>query len=469
VIQLGNQTRRCALLAVAALGIPASALAQNPPPSPDPAAPATPPAQPLPTDPAPPPGAPPPSLTPPPPPEPVAAEPPKPVYPTMGGPFLRINEIFSFRPGLLLQVWARADQDPAVQANGDAGNFQKSIYMRRARFFIAGGIGKDLTYTLLWESANLGNPTNDVNNAAGGGVDKNFTTPPVGAGTTYGFNDAYLDYRVNPYVSIQAGMMLLPFTRNIIQSTSTYWGLDIGGVSARYIGATQTNVLRDTGIELKINGLGNHLEARGMVSQGVKLPDTSDPVMGVTRTPGKNDPRLTGFLQYNFFDADVGYVFNGMYFGKKKIAAVAVGGDYQKLDDTNAYFATSATAFAAIPLKGADPKGGDEVGGQFEYVHFHGGGAGTPAGLGKTDGFLGELGYYNKAAKASVFGKYEGVYIDGVGRTGNNSIYGGGFKYFLAEQLANLTLQYTYTKFPNVPETARKPTNQITLQIQLAY
>ena len=474
MIQSGKRTSRYALFAVATLGISASALAQTPPPTPDPAAPPPPPipAEPLPTDPTPPPaGGVPANLTPPPPAAAtLPAEPPKPVFPSMGGPFLRISDVFSFRPGLLLQFWGVATQDPALKPNGDRGDFAKNLYLRRARFYVAGAIGKNLTYTLLMESANLGQA---VAGAAAGnpnfGVDKNFSTPGAGTPVSFGFNDAYLDYKINPNFSVQAGLMLIPFTRNILQSTATYWSVDIGAVSASYINQTQTNVLRDTGVQLKINGLDNHFEARGMISQGVKLVDASDPVMGVARTPGKNDPRFTGFLQYNFFDSDVGYVFNGQYFGKKKIAAIAVGADYQKLADTNPYFATSATLFAAIPVKGANPAGGDEVGGQFEYVHFHGGGALPSSALGKRDGFLGELGYYNKDAKASVFGKFEGVYFDGGAQAGNTRLFGGGFKYFFAEQIANATLQYNYTQFPNQPDTVRKPTSQVILELQLAY
>jgi hypothetical protein len=281
--------------------------------------------------------------------------------------------------------------------------------------------------------------------------------------------------------------MLLPFARNIIQSSSTYLAIDVAGVSAQHIAATQTNTLRDVGIQLKINANDNHLEFRGMVAQGVKLADPDDPVATVTRNAGKNNPRLTGFLQYNFLDGDSGYVFNGQYFGKKRILAVAVGGDYQQLDVTgakdNPYFATSATLFAAIPLAGPNPKGGDEVVGQGAYYHYHGGGGPPASALGKRDGFLGELSYYNKGAHLSVFGQYQGLFNDSAKfpNPGDTRLYGGGFKYFLAEQLANITFMYSYTQFPFAPKTeaeataamapvnfARNPQSLFQLQLQLS-
>lgn len=427
-------------------------------------------------------------MTPPPAPAPAPMMADAPKFPTMAGPFLKINDIFSFRPGILLQLWAVGAQDSLKKANGDSGEFAKQIYMRRARAFLAGQVGKDVTWTVLWESSNIGQAAVNTDGAT---VTKGYTTPGLGAGVTFGIQDAYLDYRLNPNISIQAGLFLPPFTRNILQSTATYWAIDIGAVSATNIGVLQTNTLRDTGVELKVNALENRFEARAMVSQGVKLFDAAG------RAPGKNDPRFTGFLQYNFFDGDTGYVFNGQYFGKKKIAGIALGGDYQDLVGANPYFATSATLFAAIPIHGADPKGGDEFGGQFEYLHFHGGrgvpptvnaagvafgnpnGGGQPANLGKRNAVLAELGYYNKAAKLSVFGKFEGVFLDvpenPLGNIGQTNLFGGGLKYFMAEQLANLTLQYNLTQFrdggsgPTSVSALRNSTSLVQLELQLAY
>jgi hypothetical protein len=457
----------------AAMGASGTVLAQPAQPAPDPGQP-TQPTQP--TGDAPPADQPAgnPANPPTPGPPPVAAQPPvtppappPTTFPSMAGPALRLGDLFSIRPGVFLQLWGNFTQDAFKQTNGDAGAFSKNIYLRRARFFIAGGIGKDLTYFLLWESANVGQPV--VN--ADGSINKQFLT--------FAFNDAFLDYKVNPNFSIQAGLMLLPFTRNILQSTSTYWSLDIGGVSASYIAATQTATLRDPGVQVKINALENHFELRGMVSEGVRLADTTlssagTPLPAATgRNPGKNDPRLTAFAQYNFLDPDTGYVFNGQYFGRKKIAGIAAGIDYQPLSSDNPYFATSLTGFAAIPLKGADPKnGGDEIGGQVEYLHFHGGRLLPAAGLLKQNDLLVELGYYNKNARLSLFGKFEGRFYDDAFKPSNQRIYGVGLKYFLAEQIANITLQYSLTQFPDLIAPTvdlRNDVNALQLQLQLGY
>jgi hypothetical protein len=477
VIQLGKRSILCSLVAVAALTISGNALAQNPPtPTPTPTDPAAndpnnpnPVNNPAAAQPTIPPAEAPPATPAQPKPVPEA---PKVTFPTMAGPMLRLSEIFAIRPGVFFQFWGSLAQDQIPKPSGDSGKFAKNFYLRRARFYLLGTIGKNITWFTLWESANLG--------LAGGlntdmTVNKNYTQL-AGAGTAFGFNDAWMDFKVNSALSIQAGLFLIPFTRNILQSTATYWTLDIAGVSATYIGVTQTNVLRDEGVQVKLNAADGRLEARAMVSQGVKLAEP----LGGGRLNGKNDPRFTGYLQYNFFDPDAGYVFNGQYFGRKKIAGLALGGDYQSINGNNPYFATSATLFAAIPLKGADPKnGGDEFGGQVEYVHFHGGGlapSSQVSALGKRDGLLVEAGYYNKNAKLSVFGKFEGLFLDGPTDVLDSRIYAGGFKYFIAEAACNLTLQYSFTAFPNqqkledamAPRT-RHDASTIQAQLQLGY
>ncbi|HEX8111495.1 MAG TPA: porin [Kofleriaceae bacterium] len=454
----------------AALSVSGNVLAQTPP---DPAQPTTPPSDQPGTTATP---ANPPAPGPPPvaeqPPNVAPPAPPPTSFPTMTGPALRLSDLFTFRPGVFIQLWGSFVQDVNKQTNGDAGDFARNIYLRRARFFFGGTIGKSLSYFILAESANNGSPTAD----AMGNINKNVTT--------FALNDAYLDFKVNDLLSIQAGLMLIPFTRNILQSTSTYWTLDVGAVSATYIAATETTVLRDYGAQVKINAADNHFELRGMASEGVRIadltPSAATPPAPVARNPGKNNPRLTAFAQYNFLDPDTGYVFNGQYFGRKKIAGVAAGVDYQPISSDNPYFATSLTGFAAIPVHGGDAKNGDdEFGGQIEYLHFHGGGVvpGSPAsGLAKQNALLVEAGYYNKGAHLSVFGKFEGRFFDTPDgsplKAGNSRVYGAGVKYFLAEQIANLTLMYSLTQAPDLPAPVaalRNDSNAIQIQLQVGY
>lgn len=446
--------------AAAAAAAPAAPPISAPQPAPDPTMPPT-------AGDAPVPPTPPPPLLPAKPVEPTApvtaAEPPKPTFPTMAGNYLRLSEVFSIRPGFLLQVWAQGLQDALPKSADDDGNFAKNIYFRRARLFFAGGITSKLSYFLLWESGNLGLATAN----ADGTVNKNFTA--------YAFNDVFMDLKLTPNLSAQAGLMLVPFNRNTLQSTATYWTLDIASTSATFLAATATGGLRDTGLQLKANTADNRFEARVMVSQGIRQADEPG------RAPGKNLPRVTGYAQYQLFEPEPGYVFGAEYFGRKKVAGLSAGLDYQKLPDADdPYWALSAAAFASIPLHGANPKeGGDEVGGLVQYLHFDNGTSIPSAALGKQDDLLVEASYYNRAAKLALFGKYEARFFadDPISPApgapmlslNDTRLYGLGLKYFLAEAYANLTLAFNHTRFPNQPSEARNPVNQLALQLQLYY
>jgi hypothetical protein len=386
----------------------------------------------------------------------------KPTFPTMGpsGNELVLSENFFIRFGLMLQDWTELLQDRANQSNGDDGGYQLNTFLRRARVFFGGAVFKKITYLFLLEGSNLGKATT----APDGTTSKQFNTLLI--------QDAWASFNFNPAFTVQTGLFLVPFCRNILQSTSTYLTLDVLATSATYIAATQTSTLRDTGLQIKGQLLGEHLEYRLAAFQGIRQ---SSPQAGAQG--GKNPFRFAGYLQYNFLDPESGYVFNGHYFGKKRVAGVSAGFDYQKLDgaDRDPYFAYSAAAFATIPLNGDPKSGGDEVAGIIQYLHFDPGTSAptppTPGGIAEQNDIGAELAYYNKGLHGSIFGKFEmRSHADDMFEAANLQIFGGGVKYYLAEAAANFTLSYNHIDTPDAPEIAPiNPVNQLVLQIQLAY
>jgi hypothetical protein len=382
------------------------------------------------------------------------------LFPAMGpSNELVLGENFFIRPGLMLQGWSEVLQDRVVQSTGEDGDYQWNTYLRRARILFAGGVFKKLTFLLLLEAANLGRTAT----APDGTASKNFDSLV--------FQDAILSLNLHPAFSIQAGLMLSPFSRNILQSTSTYTSLDILTTSATFLAQTMTSNLRDTGVQLKGQVLGDHFEYRVGFFQGVRQSSPQEGAAG-----GKNPFRVTGYLQYNFLDPEVGYVFNGNYFGKKRVLGLSAGFDYQRLDgaDVDAYWAASGAAFAAIPLSGDRKTGGDEVVGLVQYLHFDPGQTLQPppavGGIAKQHDIAGELGYYSKALKVGAFGKLElRMHDDDMFDVADLRIYGGGLKYFVAESAANITLAYNRIESPNADEMAVNPVNQAVMQLQLAY
>jgi hypothetical protein len=260
----------------------------------------------------------------------------------------------------------------------------------------------------------------------------------------------------------------VPLTRNILQSTVTYLGLDFANTSAVIVGTTVDRSGRDLGFQLKGQLLKSKLEYRAGVFQGVRAPA----VPGMSQVLSENPFRFTGYLQYNFFDPEAGYVFNGTYFGKKKVFGVAAGADVQPAASGKPYRAFSGSVFAAMPIAGASPTGGDEVAALVQFLHYDGKDA--IAAIAEQNDIAVEVAYYRKAAKVSVFGKAEAqLFADEAaqmaGAAGNKIWFGGGFKYYLAEQRANFTLAYQRTQFPEADRATVNAANQLTLQMQLFY
>jgi hypothetical protein len=382
--------------------------------------------------------------------------PPRSPFPMMGpNRELVLSENFLIRPGVMVQSWTELLQDRLRQPDGDAGEFQMNSYIRRARFFVSGLVFGKIAFLLLLEGTDLG-----LTNAAG---EKVFNT--------LAFRDALLSFNFHPALSLQAGLFLVPFSRNILQSTSTYLSHDILATSATAMVQTQTALLRDTGLQLKGQLLDGHLEYRLAMLQGIRQPSVQMGARG-----GKNPLRFTGYLQYNFLDTEAGYVFDGYYFGRKRVFGLSAGFDYQKLrgDGVDAYYAFSGAAFTNIPLSGERETGGDELAALVQVLHFEPGTTlqppPAPGGVAKQTDIGAELAYYNKGIRASIYGKFERrMHSDAAFEAGDLQILGGGLKYFFAEAAANVTLAYNYYDTPNADENVVNSFSQILMQLQLAY
>jgi hypothetical protein len=368
---------------------------------------------------------------------------------------LILGDNFLIRPGIMVQHWTELFQDRVRQPNGDPGEFQMNTYVRRPRFFVAGLVFKKVGFLILLEAPDLG-----ISAPAGG---KNFDALQM--------LDAFLSFTPHPAISLQAGLFLVPFSRNILQSATTYLSHDILATSATFLVQTQTSQLRDTGLQLKGQLLGGHFEYRLAMLQGIRQA----PAQEGTRA-GKNPFRFTGYLQYDFLDTESGYVFDGTYFGRKKVFGLSAGVDYQKLEGAgvDAYLAFSGAAFANIPLSGNAETGGDEVSALLQVLHFDPGTTlqppPAPGGVAKQNDIGVELAYYNKGLSASVYGKFERrMHSDAIFEPADLQIIGGGVKYYLAESAAFVNLAYNQYDTPNADQNVFNPFNQLLLQLQLAY
>ncbi|HWE26233.1 MAG TPA: hypothetical protein VG496_20020 [Myxococcales bacterium] len=426
-------------------------------------------------------------------------ESPLPVFATIGpSREIKIAEHTWFRFGAQVQAWYRAAQD-RLQGSPNDGTYAQDYYCRRCRLFTTGSVVKDVFFNILFEAGNFGkaDPATGV---------KSFASPNV--------LDAYAQVKFADAFWLSGGNILLPLNRNGMQPTTTYVSLDASNVAQTPVLQGNTLVLRDLGFQANGFFLANHLEYRVGVFQGSRqaaapsgCPSATGATTNCTQTASHNGPRLVSMLSLNFWDPETGYVNGGHYYGARRVLGVMGNFDYQILrtdapgfpatplgsatvppagTSKNAYYGVSAAAFINYPLKGPNPKGGDEIVGLLQFGYYDGGlrtsGAtvtnpGTYPNVLKQWNYLAEAGYYNHTGHFSIFGKFEDRKISGdypgpVVAGSNQYWLAGGLKYYVAPfNLLNFTLQYERNQFTDTDKATLQPqqsgTNTLTFQMQL--
>jgi hypothetical protein len=384
-----------------------------------------------------------------------------------------------FRFGSQVQAWYKLAQDRTTIAGNPDGTYAQDYYCRRCRFFSTGSVVKDVYFNILFEVANFGkaDPVTGV---------KNFNAPSI--------LDAYAQVKFADWFWVSGGDILMPLTRNGTQPTTTYLSIDVANVSTTPVLQGNSNVLRDLGFQVNGFVLTNHLEYRVGVFQGSRQAavTTGTPPV-VVQTASHNAPRFVTMLSYNLWDTETGYVNGGHYYGSKKVLGVMGNFDYQILRkdsppspgvSKNPYWGISGAAFINYPLSGsANPKGGDEIVGLFQFGYYDGGFRQTPAGVPTDPGsypnvlkqtnYLAEAAYYNNSGRFSIFGKFEkrkisDDYIAALRAASNQTWIAGGVKYYVAPfNLLNFGLQYERIINDDAPGGQQTGTNNVTLQMQL--
>ncbi|MBN1654282.1 MAG: hypothetical protein JXA30_10975 [Deltaproteobacteria bacterium] len=261
-----------------------------------------------------------------------------------------------FKPGLLLQTWARIEDLPA----GEEFDTRFTLYMRRIRILLSGQINDLVNYFAETDNPNFGK--------YGDFAPKMF------------IQDAWVELNVAPEFQLDIGMLLLPFSHQGMQGATTLNALDY---HVRLIRYPISQVWRDMGVMARGLLFDNVLEYRLAVTNGAhpnaktktnaaEASYPSDP-----RNP-KDWPRLTARLVLNAFEPEgvptvAGFFYKGAYLKEtpegiisaKKVLALGGSVDWQKgvnvsmqeveqdvweVDETKDYFAAAADVFAEIPL-----------------------------------------------------------------------------------------------------------------------
>ena len=326
----------------------------------------------------------------------------------------------SIKFGVLGQFWGDWAQDSTAGPQG----YQQNLYLRRARFIMGGDIGDNVSFFLETDDPKLG-------------------LNPKSLSSGFMLQDAFMEWKPDRHLVVSGGLMLVPFSRQTLQSPGSYYTLDISAITTVANAATQSAGLRDAGFQTKGYFLNDKLQYRLGVFDGQR--DSN----------GRNSLRTTGYLQYDFFSPEKVYVFTGTALGKQKILAVDSGFDKQ-----GAYRAWSANVAADLPVRG-----GDEIGGQFQYMYYDG--RQKFLTIAEQNDYLLEAAYYIHRAKLQPFAKYESQnFVADQSRAKDIGRYGAGASYYVRGQNLKWTMQYLKALPRNSP---LKPSNEFSVQLQIFY
>ena len=334
------------------------------------------------------------------------------------------NEDVTIKFGFVGQFWADWTQDATAASAGSQG-YQQNFFLRRARIMMGGNVGDKISFFFQTDDPKLG-------------------ITPKNLATGFILQDAWMEYKVSNQLQIAGGEMLVPFSRQALQSPVSYYSVDISSVSTVNNAALQQSGLRDMGFQAKGYFLKDRLQYRGGMFSGARDSNARNPL------------RQALYVQYDFFSPEKEYAYAGTALGKRKILAVDAGGDKQ-----GSYRAYSANVASDTPVRG-----GDEAGFNLQYLHFDGRDKflTVPA----QNNFLAEAAYYVHQAKCQPFGRWETQrFVAAVNGTKDINRVGGGVNYYLRGQNLKWTFQYLRA----LPQNGSpiRPGNEFTVQLQAFY
>lgn len=327
-----------------------------------------------------------------------------------------VNEDVNFRLGVLGQFQADWLEEAGT---GDAPN----LFIRRMRLIFGGQVAHNVSFFVETDAPNLGKKL------PGG---KNVTPQLI-------LQDAYGEVRVQKWLAVDAGLMLVPFSRNSVQSAATLLTIDYGPYTFAQSAPTQCTAGRDTGIQARGHVLGSRLEYRVGAFQGAHRADLDPSV------------RFTGRAQYEFLEREgTGYFYTGTWLGTKRVAAVGAGFDHQ-----GDYTAYDVDAFLDHPA------GPGAITAMAAYNHFHGG-ATLPT-LGEHQVVLFETGYYLPPLKLMPVVQFSHRNA-ATGAIASETRWSVGLNYWVSRHNANVK-----TAYARIDPDRASPRNEFTVQLQLFY
>jgi hypothetical protein len=206
----------------------------------------------------------------------------------LAGGVIQVDDDKSINIGLLLQPQLQMAQ--VLDANGDTDYYSFDPFVRRTRILMGGQFTKWVNFFVDTDNPNLG---------MGG-----FTS------TTY-IQDAWVEANIAPYLQIDAGLLLLPFSHQGIQSAGALHTMDYHGALMKYPTGSHL-VWRDTGIQFRGLVAKKKLEYRLAITNGLDSDNLYN--TGTVMMNEKDKPRFVGRLQVNAMEAEGGPGAKGYFY-----------------------------------------------------------------------------------------------------------------------------------------------------------
>ena len=242
--------------------------------------------------------------------------------------------------GATLNVSVQVQTQVLINENGAPNGSDPSydIYVRRTRLLANGDISQNFSYLLQIDNANFGK----FGNFSGRAIVQDAWIGWAPTGITGG-NVLYID----------AGLLLIPISHHLLESTTNFITADVHTDEFRFPG-NQFQGLRETGVQLRGWWLDKKIGFRGGVYEGYQ-PAQTPAVAGVTSafngtaavcgpitsgTPPTTTnvtcvnphryPQFAGFVNFDLIGSEEGGWLYGAYkWGKDPIVSVGVSGIYQ--------------------------------------------------------------------------------------------------------------------------------------------
>jgi hypothetical protein len=321
----------------------------------------------------------------------------------------------SLRFGFLSQLQAEW-----IDTEGSSLDTQ-NLFVRRVRLMVGGKLGDRLSLFFETDCPNVGKAAADGTKSEG----------------TIFVQDLVLTYSFSQALKLDAGMLLVPLAYHSGQGATSLLGIDYSPYAFLPSAPTKSRVGRDYGVQARGYLLGQHLEYRAGVGQGVR------------GTAAGNPFRTYGRIVYYPIETQSDLFYTGTTHGKRKLLGFGASFDRQK-----EYSTIGADAFFDRSVGH-----GNAVTAQADYWHIDGGTFLTD--LPKQDAWAVEAGVYLGFARLEPFVQYSHRGYSDV-KLPTESCAQAGVAYWIDGHKANVKLGVARLKKDGAPDRT-----QVVGQLQL--